>query len=275
MRYLLQALAACLIALILASLAKSYLETPKIDYGYKAGVPLVREDDAYFFTVPEAGSVLEFKFKTDMPDNTWKSVEFQVFGPDGSYLFTYFDELWTETGRDSEGFWRESKSFASLTQRFSTPGEYHALLSDTDGPKKHTNYRFEFRVTVLNGDPSFLKPVYTTLKILTGFLFLLFAISIDSWRKTWRKAWHYSLKSIHKIGDPRPAKPRPRLFLWLLGISLLLVFINTWRGVRKNTDPVQWVHVQIANANVTRERNLLGTSSIAADFRGGAGRGGK
>lgn len=271
MRYLFQALAACLIALILASLAKSYLETPKIDYGYKAGVPLVREDDAYFFTVPEAGSVLEFKFKTDMPDNTWKSVELQVFGPDGSYLFTYFDELWTETGRDSEGFWRESKSFASLTQRFSTPGEYHALLSHTDGPKKHTRYSFEFRVAVLNGEFKYLQPIHKALLFTTILLFCLIIAFFDSWR---RKS-SLSLKPIHKIGDPRPAKPRPRLFLWLLGISLLLVFINTWRGVRKNTDPVQWVHVQIANANVTRERNLLGTASIAADFRGGAGRGGK
>ncbi|MCG7549966.1 hypothetical protein [Pseudoalteromonas sp. Of7M-16] len=109
----------------------------------------------YEFRVSEDGALVRFEVYGNMPDNTWKSVEFEVFDPNEQYLFTLSRELWTETGRDSEGFWRESQGDLDFTIRLAEAGIYNVVLHVSNGPHSYGPSRkkdFRFKVTELRGD---------------------------------------------------------------------------------------------------------------------------
>lgn len=267
MRYLVQAFLATLIAFVVSLVIKSWMEAPLINYGEVSGKALIQQEEAYFFNVPEAGSMVEFTLTGKTPDNDWSVFDIEVYGPDGNYLFTYFDELWSETGKDSDGFWRESKQYASLTQRFSQPGTYHAILSHADG-RLNVKY-LNLGIKVLNGDSRYIKLIFRVCMILTVVLLIAIVLYFDIWIKSVNTPYSSKPRSYRKPGLATKIK----LFLWLLVIYSICITSAGYVGAKKKTADVDWAHIH--GSQTTRDKSLLGTTSVAADFRGGAGRAGK
>lgn len=58
-------------------------------------------------------AVITAKVSAALPDNTAVDVDFTITGPDDSETFLFTNELWSETGYDDEGFWREVQTDAS------------------------------------------------------------------------------------------------------------------------------------------------------------------
>jgi len=75
--------------------------------------------------VTKARQVFEIAVKADMPVQSWSFIEGEVLDSDKEYLFAFGKELWHETGRDSEGPWRENKNTYKIKVSFPHPGSYY------------------------------------------------------------------------------------------------------------------------------------------------------
>lgn len=60
-----------------------------------------------------------------LPANHWTFVEIVVVNKAGDYLYSFGQELWHETGNDSEGFWREARTKFESSLTFPETGEFY------------------------------------------------------------------------------------------------------------------------------------------------------
>lgn len=68
--------------------------------------------------------VFSVGINASIPVQTWAFVEGEVLNQNKEYLFAFGKELWSETGRDSEGRWSEKKIDYKIKVTFPEPGEY-------------------------------------------------------------------------------------------------------------------------------------------------------
>ena len=71
-----------------------------------------------------------------LPENRFLDVELRLASPDGAVDVVAPFGLWHETGRDSDGFWRETRYGVERALRLPVPGDYEVFLMeiDTDAP---------------------------------------------------------------------------------------------------------------------------------------------
>jgi hypothetical protein len=87
--------------------------------------------------VVEDNSVYSINISQSVTANSWTFITIDVLDQDKQYLFSFGDELWHESGYDSDGNWTESKNNFSLKMTFPTKGRYFLSLegerSDNNG----------------------------------------------------------------------------------------------------------------------------------------------
>lgn len=72
------------------------------------------------------GDSVEVKITADMADRqSWAFIQGEVQNATGDYLFSFGDELWHESGYDSDGAWTDYKRDYSIDITFPEPGEYY------------------------------------------------------------------------------------------------------------------------------------------------------
>lgn len=81
--------------------------------------------------VPKDNTVYLVEVRSDVDQNSWTYVGGSVLDSNQQYLFGFGDEFWHESGRDSEGYWSESKTEYDLKLTMPTQGTYF-LKFDTD-----------------------------------------------------------------------------------------------------------------------------------------------
>lgn len=74
--------------------------------------------------VTRAREVYEISVTANLPVQSWSFIEIQVYDQNRNYLFSFGKELWHETGRDSDGPWRENKNHYSTKATFPETGSY-------------------------------------------------------------------------------------------------------------------------------------------------------
>ena len=75
--------------------------------------------------------------KINIPEQAWSFVEGEVLDKDMEYLFSFGKELWHETGRDSEGRWREIKNSYDINVTFPNPGNYYVKFKTEGSSSGH------------------------------------------------------------------------------------------------------------------------------------------
>ncbi|NKB24378.1 MAG: hypothetical protein GKR87_08395 [Kiritimatiellae bacterium] len=69
-------------------------------------------------------SVYLIKVKQDVRDREWSSVTGELLDEQKKYLFGFGKQLWTESGRDAEGYWKESVTSFDLKLTVPKEGTY-------------------------------------------------------------------------------------------------------------------------------------------------------
>jgi len=75
--------------------------------------------------IKEKNSSYEVTLKNYVALNKWSHIEVEVLDANKNYLFGFGDDMWHESGRDSDGAWVESKTDYSMDITFKEPGEYY------------------------------------------------------------------------------------------------------------------------------------------------------
>ncbi len=86
------------------------------------------------FTIENANTVCRLKVQQNLSysgPNKWNWIEFELLDAEKEALFGSGNELWAETGYDSEGPWRERKSSFKTNFIIREPGTYY-LQAATD-----------------------------------------------------------------------------------------------------------------------------------------------
>jgi len=122
-------------------------------------------------TVNRAYQPYGFQVRTQEAPPMWKwaEVEVEVLDHNKSYLYSFANEFWSESGYDDEGRWSESLSDYSAKGTFKTPGTYYLAL------KVYSNYKVPLvfmKAYALDGSgiPHFLVSFWFTLGALGCYL---------------------------------------------------------------------------------------------------------
>lgn len=75
--------------------------------------------------VDKRGETYEIVSNVSVPTNRWNFIEIEVLDMNDEYLYSFGQELWHETGRDSDGFWREQRGDFETRITFPEPGFYY------------------------------------------------------------------------------------------------------------------------------------------------------
>jgi len=266
----------CIIAAItfLACLIiRSDLQTPLMSGQYGNFKDYDGQDKAYLFTVPEDGQMMRLEITGRLPLNSWKAIDMEIFDPEGNYLFSYSDELWAESGRDSEGEWREYKSRAYHDVHFPKKGQYSAYVSSSFGPSnsaKHFNYTF--RIIPIKGNISFIDPLLWITGIITGFSFIVILHRLGAKRKnselTYKPINTLSPEAMKAMETHIPAWPIALLFFVPVLVASLLAY-------SKGDDEHDWQVYSYHHFNINVDKQLREQSIGSAGFRSRGGPGGK
>lgn len=77
------------------------------------------------FRIGRGGIVLTVDIKAPLPDQSWTFVEAELLDDDKDYIFSFGNELWRESGRDSDGPWSETDDSLSMKLTIPDPGQYY------------------------------------------------------------------------------------------------------------------------------------------------------
>lgn len=77
------------------------------------------------FRINKAGVVLSVAIKASLPDQSWAFVEAELLDDDKDYLFSFGNELWSESGYDDGGPWHESDDSYVMKLTIPQAGAYY------------------------------------------------------------------------------------------------------------------------------------------------------
>lgn len=109
----------------------------------------VSEDGALIgpFTIEEDNTVLQMEVNRSIQGETWSFITLELLDEDQNYLMGFGDELYYETGYDSDGRWTASKQ--SYDQKFTIPekGEFYLRAVTENGSQIPSEYG-DIKVTI-------------------------------------------------------------------------------------------------------------------------------
>ncbi len=82
--------------------------------------------------VDKKNEIVEIKVSQNVDSRHWSSIEAEVLDDKNKYLFAFSEELWFETGYDSEGQWKEGKQKYDISITFPQPGKYFIKFSSAN-----------------------------------------------------------------------------------------------------------------------------------------------
>ena len=130
--------------------------------------------------VQRPGETYELRVKSYVPTNRWSFIEVQVLDQQEEYLYSLGNELWHETGRDSDGKWRERKDQFDTAITFPEPGFYYFnFLVDKNFKQQHKV--LTVKVSKRNGS-SLAHSVISIILLIVGLI--LIEIQWSVFRKT-------------------------------------------------------------------------------------------
>ena len=254
-------------AFLICLLLREILETPVSITDFASSQQLSNKDKAYQFKVPEDGQMMRFEVVGRTPMNTWKSVDIDVYDQVGNYLFTYQDELWAETGRDSDGRWTEYRDRAEFTQHFPKKGIYEAYVSESSGPSSRIKTNdFRFRVVPVLGNSRLLTPLVWVSGAIAFVCLLILGNRMDKGRPI-----SSYKKPRHPLQKPQTNKSTMTVIALFFAPTLLL----TAMAFQKDDDDIDWLYASHSSKQMTVDRELRQQSLSGAQFRTGGSRGGK
>lgn len=100
--------------------------------------------------VDRPGETWQVFVRAGVPENRWNFIEIEVLNEKEEYLYSFAQELWHETGHDSDGFWREKRNNFETNITFPEPGFYYLNFWSQ---KRYTSRRdkMDVRLTKRNG----------------------------------------------------------------------------------------------------------------------------
>ena len=111
-----------------------------------------------------------YEIKTNMfSDNTSVYVSGEVINEDDDTLFEFGNDLWHESGYDSEGYWSESDNGMNAKITLSEPGTYYIKLNKEDNSFPDISTTF-YRKSG-SGIPHFMIGLYLLIIALCTFIF--------------------------------------------------------------------------------------------------------
>jgi len=84
-------------------------------------------------TTTSSDTVLNIGLAHATPNQTWASIEASILDSRQKRLFSFGDEVFAESGRDSEGSWSESKTTFDMKVTIPDPGTYFINIGVTAG----------------------------------------------------------------------------------------------------------------------------------------------
>ena len=270
MRSLVKIVIAVILAFCAAKITTLVLNKPDDTSALAAATHRVKDvplHKGYPFEVKQAGDVMRFSLRGHMPDNAWKSVSVTMVDPNGNYLFTWLDELWTQSGYN-DGYWTESRSEASFVQRFSKVGTYTAFIAYEEGPQRQDKDKrkpteFSLNIVKVRGDVSVLNTIMSVFAYLIVFSIMLFFIML--WLNGDSKKTQSTVAKVN-------AWP---VFTLALILLLLIVLAGYAMSQVQDDDDVDWEYESHRKSYLYHDKSLKGKSVSGESFRGGSGRGGK
>ena len=84
--------------------------------------------------IDNKGDAVEVTISTNLlQSQSWAYIQGEVQDASGEYLFSFGDELWYETGRDSDGAWTDHKRKYEIDITFPDAGIYYLQFSSESG----------------------------------------------------------------------------------------------------------------------------------------------
>lgn len=116
------------------------------------GEQLAAADFAMFgpFTIKRPGQGIWVSVSSTVPVNNWLFVEGELLDAQQNYLMGFGDELWHETGTDSDGRWDEADTQYDISLSIPEAGQYYLNFKTQGAPRPA-----QLRITVdyTNGSP--------------------------------------------------------------------------------------------------------------------------
>ncbi|TMP42359.1 hypothetical protein CWB96_21520 [Pseudoalteromonas citrea] len=242
----------------------SLLDIPVQKTKFQPGSVFANTERIYAFDVPENGSIMRFEVNGRLALQSWKSLELMVFGPDEQYLFTIKDELWAESGRDSDGRWTEYRDKIRISQRFPQKGQYTAILYDEKGPHRTGNgSEYYFRITALKGDSSILTLWLWILGIVLACYVFYGSNFLEN--KNDYKNFYLDKSSVFSGVSS----------LTIILVVVLPAIVLCVLASHKSDEPINWVYVSSSHKSISSDRQMREHSLGSAGFRTSGSRGGK
>ena len=251
---------------LLSVATQDYMESIAEARPYESSIGLANGEKAYRFNVPQAGQMMRLEISGTMPMNDWKSFELEVYDTQGAYLFTYYDELWSATGRDSDGKWTERKTKATLDQRFPKAGEYFLYLSDSAKTRRSTaKTNYTIRVVPIRGDGKLLSPIIWVSGVLAFICLLVLMNRMQNDEGDNKYYWRTK---------PKPKPKSGKVFIAVFAASLCPLIVIAGIASHEDDD-VDWNMVAYQKSRVSVDHSLRQQSLSGPAFRTGGTLGGK
>ncbi|WP_440056895.1 hypothetical protein ACSLBF_18610 (plasmid) [Pseudoalteromonas sp. T1lg65] len=252
------------VIIILCFIGRDFLQEPVAKVPFATGSDFANQDKAYQFDVLEDGQMMRFEIKGTVLMNSWKAMDMEVYHADGTYLFSYRDDLWAESGRDSDGAWTETKKHATFDIRFAKKGTYHLYLTDSSSSRLTTNTKYYFRVVPIRGDVRFMKPIAYSFVFIAIICLVVLGHRLEEG------------KPLSGSKNPITDKTKPsRLHLYAWCFSLGLVGLVFTASYANDDDEINYASYALTRSNMEVDRSIRQQSLSGANFRAGSARGGK
>jgi len=262
---------ASLLLCLASFIAAEFLKEATSFSPYQSSTKFANKDKAYQFEVFEDGEMIRFEFRGQVPLNRWKSFEIEVYTVEGDYLFSYQDELWSESGRDTDGPWTERKTYAHFDMRFPKKGSYQVFLTDSSKSNRSTaKNHYTFRASHIRGDASNMKPIMIFFGIVAAGCFFILANRAEEKRNnmSWDTKSRYAIKSA-KGNDSTGTFNVLCLGVFLLWFS---VFFFAYAN---DDDDIDYIAFAYIHNEIEVDRSIRQQSLSGPNYRAGASRGGK
>ncbi|NHH88138.1 hypothetical protein [Pseudoalteromonas sp. MB47] len=261
------------ITFVVCLVIRADLQAPLISGQYGNFKDYDGQDKPYLFTVPEDGQIMRLEIKGRLPLNSWKAIDIEIFDPDGNYLFSYSDELWAETGHDSDGKWTEYRDYTHHDVHFPKKGQYSAYVSSTFGPNKRAeHFSYTFRIIPIKGNSNFMLPLLWISGFIGGVALFVMLHRLEAERE----GSDITYKPINKLNPEAIKAMESRISVWPIVLLFLApVLFFSFLAYSKGDKEQDWQVYSYHHLTISVDKQLREQSIGSAGFRSRGGPGGK
>jgi hypothetical protein len=257
--------------LILSYCGSNYMESPIGEAPFQSSFRYSNSENSYRVYVPKNGQMMRLEVKGKAPMNGWQSFDMEVHSVDKKYLFSYKDELWSESGYDYDGRWTEYKKRAYFDIRFPEKGNYLIYLTDSTN-NKEVNTEFKFRAIPIRGSGKAFTPLLFLFGLGLFACILIFMLRFGS----------DNLPGFASTQKPEPGKKKSKSWIWfyvvafgLWGIAFSVASDDDDDDEAYRNSSSYYLGHSHRYSQIYVDRSIRQQSLSGSNFRAGSSRGGK